>query len=429
MTKRWQAFVGLLMIALIAAGCSSSGGTNSEAGSTSGTSGTSSAKKITVSVWALQEHTWIDGAAADFNAANPDIQIEVSKYAVDPMKEALKVAANSGTLPNMWSTWGGSLGSFYAENGLTADLTQIAKDHNWPSLYNQAAIDMGTYNGKVSGIPYHLNAVDMWYSKTVYDKLKLTAPSTFEELEAQLQAMKDGGITPLSLGGKNGWHVMRLTEQLLEHFAGPELHDKLNNLTASWNDPAVVQTFAKLKEYNDKGYFPKGYVALDPTEAVNLFYPGTTGLDIDGTWLDGNIAAAGFNVNDFGVFKFPTGRSSVFAEMFQVSADLDQATLEATIKVGEYLTSAEVVNKYIDSYGTPAALNVTYSENTPHLKPLLDMATKGSFLITDQALPQEVVQKLFEAQDKVALKEWTPEQAAEGMEKAAADYKAKNKTS
>ena len=114
--------------------------------------------------------------------------------------------------------------------------------------------------------------------------------------------------------------------------------------------------------------------------------------------------------------------------MFQLNGESDPAQSgHAAIKLGEYLTSVEVVNKYIEQYGSPATLNVTLSPDTPHLKTLLDSANDGGFLITDQALPQEVAQKLFEAQDKVAFKEWTPQQAAEEMEKAAAAYKAKNK--
>ncbi|HUC92875.1 MAG TPA: extracellular solute-binding protein [Paenibacillus sp.] len=418
-----------LMVAVIVAGCgSNSGGANGNRapqGASNSGNGGAAAEKVTVSLWILDDHTWIDGAVEDFNAANENIKIEVSKYGVDPLKEALKVAANSKTLPNLWFTWGGSLGSFYAENGLTADLTQIAQDHNWSAIYNQSAIEMATYNGKVSGIPYKLNAVDMWYSKKVYDELGLSAPATFEDFEGQLQKIKDGGYIPLALGGKNGWHIMRLTEQLVEYFGGAELHDKLSKLEASWNDPAVVQTFEKIKEYTDKGYFPKGHVAIDQQEAINQFYPAKAALSVEGTWLDRNITAAGFSPADFGVFKFPTERVSVFAEMFQVKGGMEQAELDATIKVGEYLTSPEVVNKYIDTYGTPATLNVNFTDNTPNVKPLLDLASKGGFLIMDQALPQEMTQKLFEAQDKVALGEWTPQQAAEEMEKAASAIKSK----
>ncbi|EHS55535.1 ABC transporter substrate-binding protein [Paenibacillus sp. Aloe-11] len=424
--KKWVALLAsVLFVVTSAVGCSSDAG-QSQKGTSSGS------PKVSISLWTLNTGwAWLQSAVKDFESANPDVDVELTQYEVDPFKETLKVAASSKTLPDMWFTWGGSLGSFYPENGMTMDLTQVAKDHKWSEKYNKTAIDMSTFDGKISGIPMHLNVLGMWYPKELYQKLNLQAPSTFAEFESQLKTLKDKGVTPLAFGSKGGWHTMRLTEQLLEHFAGPELHDKLNSLKASWNDPAVVKTFEKIKEYTDKGYFPMGYSSLDPSEAEMLFYQQSAGIINEGTWFDGNITENGFDPTKFDVFKFPTEqkptRASVFAEMLQINGASDPAKQEAAIKLGEYLTSVEVVNKYINDYGSPATLGFTVSEKTPHIQPLLDSAKDGGFLITDQALPQEVVQKLFEAQDKVALKEWTPQQAAENMENAVSAYKSKQK--
>ncbi|MFB5760881.1 ABC transporter substrate-binding protein [Paenibacillus medicaginis] len=425
--KKWVVLLAsVLLVVTGAVGCSSDAGQKSQEDSSSGSA------TVSISFWTLNTGwAWLQSAVEDFEKANPDIDVELTQYEVDPFKENLKVAASSKTLPDMWFTWGGTLGSFYPENGMTMDLTQVAKDHKWSERYNQTAIDMSTYDGEISGIPLHLNVLGMWYPKELYQKLNLQAPSTFAEFESQLQTLKDNGVTPLAFGSKGGWHTMRLTEQLLEHFAGPELHDKLNNLEASWNDPAVVKTFEKIKEYTDKGYFPRGYSSLDPSEAEMLFYQQSGAIINEGTWFDGNITENGFDPAQFDVFKFPTeqtpARASVFVEMLQLNGSSDPAKQEAALKLGEYLTSVEVVNKFIDDYGSPATLGFTVSDKTPHVQPLIDSAKDGGFLITDQALPQEVVQKLFEAQDKVALNEWTPQQAAENMENAVSAYKSKQK--
>lgn len=431
MKRAASLFMSVMLIGGIMAGCSSGNG-SSETASTTANSGQKTTQKVSITLWTLDTGwEWIQNAVDDFKKENPNIDVQVSKYSVDPIKENLKLAANSKTLPDMWFTWGGTLGSFYPENGLTLDLSQIAKDHKYAEVYNKAALDMSTYGGKLSGIPIHLNVLGMWYPKSVYDKAKLTPPTKFADFEAQLQTLKESGVTPLSFGSKGGWHTMRLTEALLEHFAGPELHDKLSNLTASWNDPAVVKTFEKLKEYTDKGYFPKGYVSLDPQEADSVFYQQKAGLINEGTWFDRNINSNGFDANQFGVFKFPSEqkpvRPSVFAEMFQINGSSEKAKQDAAVKLGEYLTSVNVVNKYIENYGSPATLNTKLSEKTPHLKEMLDSANEGAFLIMDQALPQQVIQKVFEAQDHIALGEWTPQQAAQEIDKAASDYKSKKK--
>ncbi|TDG00759.1 ABC transporter substrate-binding protein [Paenibacillus piri] len=430
MKKAVSVIMSAILVGGIAAGCSSQGGDGKETASNNNAQ-KDAGQKVSISIWTLDTHLFADPVIEDFKKENPNIDVQLTKYGVDPFKEALKVAANSKTLPDLWFTWGGSLGSFYPENGLTMDLTQVAKDHGWSEKYNKAAIDMSTFGGKISGVPLHLNVLGMWYPKSVYSKFSLKAPATFADFEAQLKTIKDGGVTPLSFGGKGGWHTMRLTEQLLEHFAGPELHDKLKGLQASWNDPAVVKTFEKLKEYTDKGYFSKGYISLDPNEADALIYQEKAGFVMEGTWFDRNIMKAGFDPTKFDVFNFPNeqkpSRVSSFTEMLQINGKIDKAKQDAALKLAEFMTGAAEVSKHVEKYATPAALNVTYSDKTPHIKQMMDNSKDGTFLITDQALPQIIAQKLFECQDKVALGEWTPQQAAEAMEKASADYKSKQK--
>jgi len=422
MKKRLSIMLSFLTVIILLTACGSNAGKSGSNGNPNTGSGATA-----LTLWTVDDHHWIDGAIEEFNKEHDDIKVKVSKYSVDTFKETLKIAANSNSMPNMWFTWGGSLGGFYAENGLTADLTTLAKDKNWSEKYNQAALELSTYNGKVSGFPYHLNSVDLWYSKAIMDELKLTPPQTFEEFEALLPQIQKGGYTPLAFGGKHGWHLMRLLEQLIEHYGGPTVHDQLISLETPWSNEAVVKAFEKIKEYADKEYFPKGFIAMDQTEIVNnYFYPNKAAFNIEGTWLDSSISAAEFNNTDYAVSKFPTGRSSVFAGILQVKNGMSNEELEATIVLGEYLTSSETVNKYLDSYGTPATLNVAFTDKTPNVQPLLDMAGKGSFLILDQALPQEVINKVFEAQDKVVFGEWAPEQAGEEIEKAVLAYKNNN---
>src|SRR3712207_9583731 len=65
------------------------------------------------------------------------------------------------------------------------------------------------------------------------------------------------GTTPLATGGKYGWHLMRLYEYLLEHTAGPELHDKLLVGDESWDRPEVVEAFTLFKKWQDQKWMPE----------------------------------------------------------------------------------------------------------------------------------------------------------------------------
>ncbi len=180
----------------------------------------------------------IDPIVESFQEANPDIKVTVSYFDTDGIKDACKVAASSKTLPDMWFNWGGSLGGFYSDNGLTYDLTQYAADNNWSQKFNAGVLNLCTRNGQLTGYPTSFNVLDVYYRKDIFDQLGLTVPTTFEEFEDVCAKLKAAGITPISTAGLNGWHVMRFVELLIEHYAGAELHAQMNTFQASYNNDA-----------------------------------------------------------------------------------------------------------------------------------------------------------------------------------------------
>jgi raffinose/stachyose/melibiose transport system substrate-binding protein len=439
--RKWSSLVLVFALVFLAAcggnsnssgGKSDSGGSSSGSGSQSGNQGQSapSGDKVTISFWGLDDQmVYLDPIIKEFQQENPNITVEVSTFNTDPIKESLKVAASSRTLPDIWFNWGGSFASFYSKNGLAMDLTQVAADHSWESVYNPAALELAKYEGKIYMVPFHLASLGVFVKKDLYDGYGFQAPATLAELESHMARMAEDGITPLPVGGKGGWMLMRWTEQLIEHFAGPELHDQLNALEASWTDPAVVSALAKLKEWNDKGWFTKGFITMAPEEAEMYMY-SEGGYALEGTWFDQTLSSNGYDPNNYLFFKFPNeqgaARMSSFLEGFQISAETTPEKQEAAVKLAEYITSPDVVNKYINDYGAPALSDFASTEAAPHVKLMAEEVSAGNFLITDQALPQEVVDKLFEVTDAVILNALTPEQAAAEMQKAADQYKANN---
>lgn len=149
--KRISAMLAVVMsTVLMLSACGGGAGTEKASGSSG--SGSGEGQKTTVTVWVLNDqNSYLEPIIKAFQSENPDIKVEPTYYGTDPLKESLKVAASSKTLPDMWFTWGGSLGSFYPENGLAMDLTQVAADHGWGTFiillhliwFNMTAKPMG----------------------------------------------------------------------------------------------------------------------------------------------------------------------------------------------------------------------------------------------------------------------------------------------
>ena len=145
------------MVGSMMTGCggsgSSSGGTGNEGttaavqtGTAAGNeSGEEAAEPVELTFWSMaQRKEFEDNIIAAFTKKYPEIKITPTYYSTDDIKANLKVAASSGTLPDMWYNWGGSLASYYPANGLTYDFTEYARDLFMFSFYTRGMsfIDM-----------------------------------------------------------------------------------------------------------------------------------------------------------------------------------------------------------------------------------------------------------------------------------------------
>lgn len=384
-----------------------------------------------VSFWTLYtKQEAVEPIVEAFNEANPDIKVTASFYTGDALKDACKVAASSDTLPEMWFNWGGSLGQFYVENEKTYDLTEYAKENNWSDRFSAGALSLCTLDGQLCGYPTSYSVMGVYYNKAIYEEVGIEVPETFEDFEENLSKLKEAGYTPMEAAGLNGWHVMRWLELLIEHYAGPEEHDKLQTFSTSWDCDAVVQAFTKYKEWADAGYFPDGFVTANPDDIIIDFGMGNCAMDLEGQWNDGTLMQNGLSPEDFGVFPFPStdqNRMSAFAEMTQFNRNLDEETLDACMKFMDYYYSEENVEAYGAYYSLPLpVIGAKAPADQVNVEKMIETANaNGTFTITDQAFPTEVADALFSAQDSVALGDITPEDAAKNIQAAIEAYQAK----
>ena len=382
--------------------------------------------KVTeVTFWGLSQQENYEPIAEAFNEEHKNIRVKISNYDTDGIKDACKVAASSKTLPNMWFNWGGSLGGFYVDNGLTYNLNDYAEEHGWTEKFNDSALNLCTYDGKISGYPSSYNILGVFYRKDVFDKYGLEVPSTFEEFESVCETLKENGITPMYAGGLNGWHTMRYVELLIEHYAGSKQHDEMNLFNESYDNENVTKAFEKYKEWVDKGYFPDGFLTLDANDTLMPLANGECAMTIEGQWQDSNIVKNGLDMEQYGAFAFPAGetnRLSSFADMIQFNADNTEEELNACIEFIDYYFSH--VLEYAENYSLPMPTNDSpMPEGQPNVEILIKQGEEnGTFTMTDQAFPTEVADVLFNCQDAIANGQMEPKEAGADIQAAIESY-------
>lgn len=380
---------------------------------------------IELQLWVLNDHThFFTPAVEAFEDENPHINVEINSRAVDPHKDALQVAASSNTMPHIWYNWGGSLGTYYTDNDLTLDLTEVAGEENWDEIYETAALELVEYDGEMMGIPWLLNGLAVYYRTDIFEEYGLEIPETLEELEQVADTLVENDIVPFSTGGLNGWHTMRITEAIHENYADPDTKDQMYSFETSWQEDSFVQTWETLQRWNNDGYFPEGFISMDPNEVQNLFFSGITAMQVEGAWHDRNIENEGFDRELASVFAFPSesGRISSFVEMLQINPNASEEEIEAAVELGKHLSSAETFNQFDAPQYPVAAQGVEIPDHFYNLETFVDLLDEGAYVITDQALPQELVNRYFEIQDEVLLENLTPEEAAEEFDLRVENY-------
>ncbi len=430
----------ILMLATFAVGCgsnnnsatSSSDTTSSNESNSSSASTNASGGVTELTYWAQADRQEaFDPITKEFNESNKDVHVTVAYYDTDGLKNACKVGAASGTLADMWFNWGGSLGQYYVDNGLTYDLTSYAEKNSWSNKFKESALSLCTLDGKLSGYPTNVSVLGMFYNKAIFDKYGIQIPSSLEDLEKAAATLKQNGVTPFSTAGLHGWHVMRIIEQLIEYYAGTDHHDKLQTMDTSWDDPAVISAFTKYQEWCKLGYFPEGFLTNDPNDTFIALAKKKAAMDLQGQWYDGTITSNEQKVEDYGWFPFPnkTGRMSAFVEMTQINSKLDEAKVDKAVKYLDFVFSAKNADTYSQYLNLPlASIDAKIADGYPHIKEMYDYANeKGTFTITDQAFPAQVADVLFRNQDALYGNKTDPKAAAADIEAAIKSYKSSSK--
>lgn len=431
--KRTLALIlAVVMLMSLLAGCGSADTGNNNSATTGSSAATGNVEgKTTVTFWTLStDQPAMEPISEKFNEENPNYEVKVSYYGTDAIKDACKVAASSGTLPNSWMNFGGSFARFYVENGASYDLTQYAKDNAWYDKFNESALGLCTFNGELHGYPTAFNVIGVYYRKDLFDKYNIQVPTTFEEFENVCATLKSNGVTPITTAGIYGWHVMRFVELFIELYAGAEQHDQMNAFKESYNNEAVVKALTKYQEFCDKGYFIEGFTAINPDDVNIPLFSGNAAMITEGQWLDGVLLQNEQDLNNYGSFALPTSgtnRLSSFGAMNQYNAKNTDAETDAITSFFDYYYSDENVEQYPQYYAQPLPYKgAKMPEGQPDVANLIGLSqTNGTFTITDQAFPAEVADVLFSVQSAIADHNMTPEDGAAKIAEAIEAYKNK----
>ena len=220
-----------------------------------------------------------------FQQQNPGIQVVQTAHKNTEYNTILSAALSGKSGPDVFQSRAyGGLETF-AQSGYMEPL------ENWvPELkdFSEAARRGATSikDGKIYGVPFASQTLFVYYNKSMYQKLGLSVPATWDKFLANLEAMKKAGIQPLANGAKDGWTLEVMMGALAPNFYGAnEFFNKVIKGETNFLDPKFVQAIDRLRDLIP--YMPNMYMGVSYTDMQAAFINEQAGHFIGGSFEAG----------------------------------------------------------------------------------------------------------------------------------------------
>lgn len=302
------------------------------------------AEPVTLQYWHTHsdaEAAQLDQVIATFEAANPGISVESTRYAYGDYKTALLTAISSGAVPDVarldiaWVSEFADQGALTQLDGNLPDFETIIKD-TFPG-----PLSTNLWQDHYYGLPLDTNTQVLLWNKSVFEAAGITTPpATMEEFAADACKLTDAAKK--TYGYAEGGTYFWAPAPVIYAMGGKITDEKITTATGYVNGPESVVAFTMLKDLYDQGCLSPnllgGGIATDAGHAE-----GTYAMIIDGPWMvdiyKGNYPD--FEVNFAPVPTGPQGTTSSVVGGEDVVVLVDSPNQEAAMKWAAYLLTPD----------------------------------------------------------------------------------------
>ncbi|MFJ6011923.1 ABC transporter substrate-binding protein [Streptomyces sp. NPDC092952] len=182
--------------------------------------------------------------------------------------------------------------------------------------YSQVWQDLGTVDGTQYGVYFKAaNKSLIWYNAKAFENAGASEPKTWKDFLKTAETVSASGVTPVSVGGADGWTLTDWFENVYLSQAGPEKYDQLAQHKIKWTDPSVKDALTTLAELFGKPSLiaggADGALQTEFPASVNQTFTGgdqpKAAMVYEGDFVAVNIGQTKAKIGtDAKVFPFPS---------------------------------------------------------------------------------------------------------------------------
>jgi raffinose/stachyose/melibiose transport system substrate-binding protein len=248
---------------------------------------------------------WVKETIKQFEAKNPNIQVETVLQGVDNVVGDFTTASGAGNPPDLQYFWNGTN---HMENVWRGYIEPLNNVLTAAELKQMDATELSIYQGKQYRAGWYVVPFAMMYNKKLFAKAGVANPPEFwkwDDFYAACQKIKKAGITPMGFGYKDGWSG----EWYTSFYAVQQVNDlqeiaKLISGESKWADPKNYEFWSRLERLMKAGFINDDANSLEHYQGIQLFEQGKVAMtNTVGSLL--TEAEGILGAGSVGVVKFP----------------------------------------------------------------------------------------------------------------------------
>ncbi len=345
-----------------------------------------------------------------FQAANPDITVNLEITTSDGLPQRVLTALQSGAAPDIIDVQHGWVNG-YAQNGLVIPLDDVLQDRE---DYIPAALDYVTWDGKLWGIPYRIETHAVIYNRGHFTEVGLdpdSPPETWAELVDVATKLTKEGRSGFAItgGGEVGNTIFRSLPFIWMN-GSSMISDDMTKATV--NEPAAVEAVTFYTDFFRKGLSPASTLENDGTANRRLFIAETVSMYQSGQFDIASIREENPDI-DIGVMRIPHPEGKDTAAIlggwsFVVPSDAQNPD-EAKIFL-QFLAEAESQGTLTDTFPARKSAMELPRFNDPILQVFKEMLPYGRPVPAEKNWVQ-ISQAYFNGIQSILLGDMEPQEA------------------
>jgi len=377
---------------------------------------------------AEQALLWHD-LADEFMAEKPYVNVDITGYENENFKAKLTTVMQGGEPPDMFQSWGGGTMIEYAEAGLLRDITSFMEEDNWASDTFTTGLSAFKYQDNYYGVPRDMGIVGFWYNTDLFNQAGADIPTTWAELLATCQTLKDAGITPIAIGEGDKWPGAFYWEYLATRIAGEEGFNAAYSRTGSFADESFVEAGEALADLVAINPFQSGFLsALWEADASVAFANGDAAMILQGQWGAGQFESVNADIMDkLGWFPFPEVEGGAGGPYDAIGGGngfvIGKDAPDEAVEFLKYISSVDSQIKQVElGMAMPVVKGAEVAIEKETDKLIAEGLSKAEYyqLYYDQFFPGAVGSVINDSIQGIFAGTLTPEQCAQAIEDAVA---------